>query len=180
MAIAANQTPSMFDEPGESLLAQAERIDVMARSLIDEVGKFRERLLATSTAILPVIGSKLEKKAHPIKACLSYFDTEHQRKFNAPATINGGKDSAIMKRLIETHGEDRVRGFIDEFFAIDDEWVRKCGYTVGVFAARVPGLISQATPAPMKATGVTPKTKDNGRYAHEASDMIKTAYGGAR
>jgi hypothetical protein len=177
----------MFDEPVtpvDTLLAHAERIDSMAKSLIAEVGKFRERLLSTSSAVLPIAGTPQEKKSHPIKICLTYFDIQHRNKFKDPdtgapiaATIHGAKDAPIMKRLIDTHGEDRVRGFIDQFFQIDDDWTRKTGYTVGVFSARVPGLISSAAPMVCSTGGVTAKTQHNGRYANQAAGMIEKAFG---
>lgn len=176
---------SMFDAPlqsttaqqGESLLAHAERIDSMARALIDEVAAFRTRLLDVETAVVPMAGTPKEKKSHPIKICLSHFDDAHKSKFNEPAKIDGGKDSSIMKRLIHTYGEARVLSLVDEFFALDgDDWLTRAGYTVGTFSSRVAGLIASAA-APVRTVGLTPRTRDNARNGAIASQMIKQAYG---
>lgn len=168
--------------PGETLLAHAERIDAMARELIIEVGKFREKLDRSSVAAVEGIteaelATRGEKKAHPIKAVMTYFDAAHQKKFEGNvATFNGVRDSGIVKRLIGQHGEEKLRAMIDEFFAIEDDWLARTGYTIPNFSTRIPGLIASRT-IQTRPMGVTPRTAANGQHAKAGASMIKQAYG---
>lgn len=172
-------TPDMFagDEPQESLLAMSERLDAIARSLIEETAKFRARL-ATETKPYATAAPQSEHKRHVIKDVLTYFDARHQARFDGtPAKIDGAKDSMIVKRLLGTYGEDKVRELIDLFFEDDSEFVQRAGYSVGIFSSRVSGLISSSM-AVTRLAGVTPRTSNNGQNARAAGDLIRRSYGG--
>jgi hypothetical protein len=137
--------------------------------------------------VLSLQAPEKEKKPHAIKALLTYFDVKHQERIRDPesgepvrAKIDGGKDSMLMKRLIGTYGEDKLKPLIDRFFALDDEWItQRTGYTVAAFSSRVASLLSSAS-VPARAIGVTNNTRDNGRRAVQAEEMIQRAYGGRR
>lgn len=124
-----------------------------------------------------------EKKPHAIKAILTHFDLIHQSKIKDPDTgapvkakIDGAKDSQIIKRLIGTYGEKKLMALIEQFFADDDPFIVRAGYTVGVFSMRVAGLVASES-IPARALGVTRNTRENGRNAQAASSMIRQAYG---
>jgi hypothetical protein len=167
---------------GETLLGHAERIDSMARELIIEVQKFREKLDRSSVAAVEGItvkelATKEERKHHPIKAVMTYFDAAHQRKFDGNvATFSNPRDPGIVKRLIGQHGEEKLRALIDDFFAIEDDWLAKTGYTIPNFSTRIPGMIASARIQP-RAMGVTPRTANNQQYASRAADTIRRTFG---
>lgn len=183
MGANGHATTDLFGEPEqlEPLTEFAERIDAMARALQIEVGKFRTRLehetraaiqakAVTRTATDADIKSA---KHHPVKAVMTHFDLKHQAKFNGDAaTFTTPQDPTLIKRLIDAHGEERVRDLIDDFFALDDEWLARTGYTIGNFQKRVPGLISSSR-TQVRAMGVTPRTANNQRYASSAADRIR-------
>jgi len=159
----------------ESLLAMAERLNKMAGDLLAETAKFMARIEAeTQGSGAVALATATERKAHPIKELLTAFDLKHVEKFKAPANIQGGKDSQIMKRLLTTYGRERVLELIDLFFDCDDTFVHKAGFTVGVFQSKIASLIAQ-TAAP-RVAGMTAKTESNRANAATASAMIKRAY----
>jgi hypothetical protein len=183
---------NLFDEDrkpdtttSDSLLAHAMKIDAMARELIVEVSKFRAKLNRSAVAAMDglsenEIATKEERKDHPIKAIMRYFDVAHQRKFDGNvATFQGGKDSSIVKRLIAQHGEDKLRSLIDEFFIDEDEWLARTGYTISNFSTRIPGMIARSKPA-TKVEGVTARTAGNGRQADAGAALIRAQYGARR
>jgi hypothetical protein len=174
-------TIGMFDEP--KTLADCKRV---AEKIL-----FNAHALATAAEELASVVAALEAscdakpfpdepkpKPHPIKACLTYFDNKHRQRLDgAPAKIDGAKDATIIKRLIDTYGEDRVCTLIEQFFETDDEFTtQKTGFTVGAFSSRVPGLIS-STAIARRTMGVTRNTEGNARSAVEAASMIRNSYG---
>lgn len=123
-----------------------------------------------------LIGVPLEgKKPHVIKHLLTRFDEEFTKRFGERAPIQGAKDAATMKRLLATRDAQRIEELIVAFFRLDDEFVSKSGYTVGVFASQIGKLIVDgATPA--KVHGVTANTRDNGRQAQSGAEMIRRSF----
>jgi hypothetical protein len=185
-------TANLFDDgktaetgKNETLLAHAERIDAMARELILEVGKFRGRLEEAAkfgqhhraANRMTTDEDRAAAKTHPIKSVMTYFDTKHQKKFDGEAaTFTTPQDPTLLKKLIATHGEDKVRELVDLFFEEEDDWLTRTGYTIANFHKRVAGLISSSR-MPVRVIGNTPRTAANGRHSANAEDMIRTAYG---
>ena len=113
---------------------------------------------------------------NPTTGRIMYFDCKHRDKFNVPAVISHGKDQAIVKRLIERYGVEDVDRFIDQFFASDDEFITRAGYTIGILQSFIPRLISQSN-APVRLHGVTANTRMNGTHARAAADLIRRQHG---
>jgi hypothetical protein len=66
-----------------------------------------------------------------------HFYLKYQEVFNKPYVASFGKDGAIFKdmaKLVKT--EDLIKA-IDSFFASDDDFIKKGGYTVGMFKSQV-------------------------------------------
>lgn len=167
------QALPMSDDQRALIAKIAELQEAMTRTLgiAKDVFEMGSRIALSCGAL-----TEKEKKPHAIKIALTYFDDAHKRKFDGEAaTINGGQDSAIMKRLLSQHGPERVNELIDQFFDDDDEWLRRTGYTVGNFSKRIPGLIATSK-SPARALGLTQRTAMNGQHARTATDMIKRAY----
>jgi len=57
-------------------------------------------------------------------------------------TIDGKKDGAIVKKLLGTYGLDRLKGLWDAFMQSDDPFIRKAGWSIGVFKSQVNKLVT--------------------------------------
>jgi hypothetical protein len=175
-----------FEPPPETLYSEALKLDELARGLIAQVTKFRERLahemVDLAAAGVSIAATPAQRKAHPIKAALTRFDQLHRGKFKDPVTqepipanIDGAKDSSLMKKLIERYGEERNNGLMEMFFKCDDEFVVQAGYTVGIYYSKVPGLISRSSMA-TRTHGVTRNTAENHRQAQVGAELIRRNY----
>jgi hypothetical protein len=168
--------------------------DQAQREFLDALAAFRTSLAQTyalaanveefaSRAVLHFDLPPKEKKRNVIKDLLTYFDQKHQGTIRNPDTgeperakIDGSKDAGIMHRLLATYPPDRLQTLIDQFFALDDNFIReKTGYTVAAFSTRIPAMLS-ARGLPAKRVGVTRNTESNGQYAERGAEMIQKAY----
>jgi hypothetical protein len=190
MGATARSNDLLFEElrPTEterqSLIARGEHLIEIARALMLEAKAFCDDVRQTNAAILPVVGTVAEKKAHPIKEALTRFDQKHQEKFKDPVTndpipakIDGSKDAPTMKRILERYGVEQTYSLMDDFFECDDDFVvNQTGYTVGAFSTKIAGLISRRSMRTRPA-GVTRNTADNGRQAEIGAQLIRRGYG---
>lgn len=72
---------------------------------------------------------------------LSFFSEQFEQAFNEKPSINYAKDRTISKRLLEQYGDEKLRGLLVDFFASDDEFIRKSGHTIGVFSSVINKLL---------------------------------------
>jgi hypothetical protein len=179
-------TPELFEtQPAVSsdqqtlIVKISELQEAMQRT--NEIG--RQVMELASRVVLTSNLPEPQKKPHVIKIALTHFDNSHRKRFTdpdtgepIPAKIEGGKDSSLMKKAIETYGLERVEQLIDQFFDLDDEWLaRKTGYTVAAFSNRIPMLIASHS-TPVKAHGLTRNTANNDRNMRVAADLIRNQY----
>ena len=59
----------------------------------------------------------------------------YERRFQAKPLFTQ-KDGAILKRLINEYGPDKVFTRLEYFMGWKDEWVQQTGYTIGVFQSK--------------------------------------------
>lgn len=83
------------------------------------------------------------KEPAPTTRLLAAFDTLHKQRLGERAVIHGGKDAAILARLCKTHSPQLIEFLMADFFASGDEFIRKAGYTVGVFASQMGKLLAR-------------------------------------
>lgn len=75
------------------------------------------------------------------KPVLNYYKTKFEQKFKSTPTITYTKDGAIIKSLLNTYGEEKLKGLIDVFFESDDPFIKNSGYTIGVFKTVINKLL---------------------------------------
>lgn len=80
------------------------------------------------------------------KEVIDYYHDSFIKKFGEKPIISGGKDAAIMKKIITSYGTPKTKELLDRFFESKDEFVINSGYTIGVFATQINKLITQAKP----------------------------------
>ena len=176
-------TPNFLDEPlsGPEIVARVDKAIAATAMLLDELKTIR----AGIHDLEGLDPAERIKRHDPVKAALLHFDEAHKRKFTDPdtqqpigASIAWGKDNAIMKRVIAERGEEYTDRLIEEFFIAfdDDDYVRRMGWTVQVFAAKVPALIARMT-MPVKTSGITRRTAGNHEQSVSAVRMIQNQYG---
>jgi hypothetical protein len=84
----------------------------------------------------------VKPKGNPAtKPVLAYYQKKFQAKFNESPIIDYGKDGALIKSLLSTYGEDKLKGLIDVFFESDDQFIKSSGYTIGVFKTVINKLL---------------------------------------
>jgi len=65
----------------------------------------------------------------------SYFYLTYEKAFKKPYAVHAGKDWQIFDDLKKTHSDIEVMTLIDKFFKYEDEFIKKAGRTVQVFAS---------------------------------------------
>jgi len=91
----------------------------------------------------PLKGGALETDPG-IKQVLDYYHDMFVAQFGERPVINGRKDGAIVKSLLQTRDLDQLLGLLDAFFASPDPWIKQSGYTLGVFKSQINKLLTQA------------------------------------
>ena len=69
-----------------------------------------------------------------------YFYSKYQEKLKEPYVPDYGKDGAIFKRLRTVLPDDKITALIDRFFESEDDFIKRAGWTTGVFRAQVNSL----------------------------------------
>lgn len=80
-------------------------------------------------------------KGKEAKELLDYFFQKFLEKFNEKPIINGKKDIPLLKSLLETKPKNKLKELVDKFFEIDDPFIKRSGYTIGVFYSVINKLI---------------------------------------
>ena len=86
---------------------------------------------------------KTQDKNPDVKAFIDYYHDRFLSLFGEKPIIDGGKDGAIVKRLLGTYGFERLKGLLDAFFESQDPFIQKSGYTIGVFKTQINKLLTE-------------------------------------
>jgi hypothetical protein len=70
-----------------------------------------------------------------------HYQEQFQSIFGETPVIIWAKDSSNVKRLLRTYGEDKLKGLLSAFFESDDPFIKKSGYTLGVFSTCINKLL---------------------------------------
>jgi hypothetical protein len=88
------------------------------------------------------------KDADPrVKQFIDYWHAEFLQSFKERYHFTG-KDAALIQNLLATYELERLQELAVKFLETQDDWIRKAGFTIGVFASRINTLVS--TSAKMK------------------------------
>jgi hypothetical protein len=103
----------------------------------------------------PVVSSRSSRKrleAKPekttsepsrVRDAIALYHEHFVAKYGRKPEINGAKDGATLKRLIQHRGYDEVADLLRRFFETDDAFIENSGRTIGVFSSVVNKLIVQ-------------------------------------
>lgn len=79
-----------------------------------------------------------------IKDFISFWFESFREKFGAPYVVNGGKEGALVKRLLAVHSLERLRDMAVLFFKSADPFIQNSGYTIGAFSHQINKLATMA------------------------------------
>lgn len=85
-------------------------------------------------------GNKEDKKIKK-NTVMDYYYELFVDRFGVKPFINGGKDGALLKKVVSTYGEEKARGLLSDFFASEDRFIRESGYSIGAFVSQVNKLV---------------------------------------
>ena len=92
-----------------------------------------------------------------------FFDSwgkEYQERFSAPYVFTGGKEGAIIKRLLRSYDLPTLNSLALRFLDSKDPWVQQNGgFTIGVFYSQINKLVSTKatqTQFPVKELSICP------------------------
>jgi hypothetical protein len=96
---------------------------------------------------------KDKKKKNPeVKIFIDYAADTFKTLTGESLCVDGGKDGAIVKRLLGTYGLDRLKGLWDTFLASTDPFIEQAGRSIGVFKSQINKLLSSKLPSKMTQT----------------------------
>ncbi len=78
----------------------------------------------------------------PTKQVQDFFYKQHLEVMGDPYVADFGKDGAIFKHLVGILPVPRIQELIVSFFQSNDDFIKKTGYTVGVFKSQINKLKS--------------------------------------
>lgn len=83
-----------------------------------------------------------------VKDFISFWFGVFKEKFGAPYMVNGGKEGALVKRLLTLHSLEKLQDLAALFFTSDDPFIQNSGYTIGAFSAQINKLATLAMRKP--------------------------------
>ena len=84
----------------------------------------------------PVI--KKDNTPNPdVKTFIDYWHVSFKSKFSQPYIFNGPKEGSLIKSLLKTIPIENLKTKADTFFTCNDDFIKKSGYTIGVFYSQI-------------------------------------------
>lgn len=77
-----------------------------------------------------------------LKDLISSFKILFKNRFEEELNINYAKDMVLVKRLYKSYGLDKTKTLMERFFEIDDPFIERSGYSIGVFYSVVNRLLT--------------------------------------
>ena len=106
----------------------------------------RSERVSTTTSTEPL--SEAPPVAHPIRELLGHYQTRYEAIIGTKPHIDGGKDAAAMQALLKQHDAATVQRAMDAYFDQADDFVKRRGYTLGLFRSQFNAWLAKAAPRP--------------------------------
>ena len=72
-----------------------------------------------------------------VKTFIDYWHVSFKSKFSQPYIFNGSKEGTLIKSLLKTIPIDDLKNKAEIFFTCNDDFIKKSGYTIGVFYSQI-------------------------------------------
>jgi len=81
--------------------------------------------------------------ANPNVVALMYWQKRHKEILDQPYLTTYGKDTRLLKDIINVYNLEQVMRFIDIFFGmlLTDDFLQNSGATIGVFKTQIPKIL---------------------------------------
>jgi len=98
---------------------------------------------------------------------IEYWMQLHMNRFNEKYDFKGQKDGPTIKRVLKSYGLEKSMALMETFLNLDDEFVRKAGYTLGVFSSQINKLIQKPILADDALSKFSERARNNIRASRE-------------
>jgi len=100
--------------------------------------------ITKDTITKDTIGGKKKSPPNPdVKVFIDYVFKSFQDKTGSKMHIDGKKDGTLIKALLKTYPINELTELWDIFISSTDVFIRKAGFSIGVFKSQVNKLVSQ-------------------------------------
>jgi len=82
-------------------------------------------------------------------AALEHYKTKFRKAFNTEPEISYGKDTKILKDLVQKHGLGKVKRIIDHFLADNEKFVQENGYSLGTMKTKANKYLIEVNKQPV-------------------------------
>lgn len=87
---------------------------------------------------IPAKAGKCEiKEKSPVHKLYEYFHKLYENKHNSKYVPNYKKDCSIIKTLLKIMPEIEIAFYMEKFFEIEDDFISKTSYEVGIFKTQI-------------------------------------------
>lgn len=78
-----------------------------------------------------------------VKEFIDLWVQTFKEKFGEGYVVNGGKDGALVKKMLAIHSLDKLKEFCRAFYGSDDPFIKDSGYTIGAFYSQLNKLVAR-------------------------------------
>jgi len=110
--------------------------------VLEEIGVQREEEEKKEEERESPLESSREKGPSPHRKFMDSYSEGFKAKFGKKPLIEGKKDGALVKKLLEEFSVEELESFLNKFFTSEDSFVLQSGYTIGVFKSQINKLIT--------------------------------------
>jgi len=105
----------------------------------ERADNWTKRLLHSNSVVTTAIDVDVDKDIYmeEKKHLLTYFCGKYQERFNRKYVPSYAKDYSLLKNILGTLSEKEVISLMDKFFATNDPFVLKEGFTIGIFKSQI-------------------------------------------
>jgi hypothetical protein len=87
------------------------------------------------------IKQKTERGNCDVKAFMEWYCERFKNETKRPYTV-GGKDFKLVAEMLKLFSMDELKKLCERFFREPDQYVKRAGYTVGIFKTTINRLVS--------------------------------------
>lgn len=80
-----------------------------------------------------------------VKEFIDFWFQSFRAKCGKPYMVNGGKEGALVKKLLGTHSLEDLKDLGETFFKSADPFIQKSDYTIGVFYSQINKLVAEGS-----------------------------------
>ena len=120
------------------------------------------------------IGDAKKNTSPDVKFFIDYAFEAFQNKYAQKMLVDGGKDGAIVKKLLKTYGLERLKGLWDVFIQSHDPFICQAGRSIGVFKTQINKLISGGSNG--NGNGAGKFTQKAGSFGNSGTGENESAY----